>query len=71
MNETLGYELDVDDTLRTLHSKFDEGPKWAIKQRAFLIKEGLPDPIAVSVKKKRIAKDPIKLEQKPKRLAKG
>jgi hypothetical protein len=73
MNSELGYDLDMKDTLRKLHSKFDEGPSWAIKQRAFLIEQGLPDPIAIGGKVKKIAKDkdPIKLTKPQKRLSKA
>ena len=68
MNSELGYDLPVKETLELIHSKFDEGPKWAQLQRQFLIKNGAPDPIAIG--KPKAALDPIAVKKKPKRLNK-
>lgn len=53
MNSELGYDLDVNDTLRKLHSKFEYAPEWAKKQRKFWIKKHGIDPIAIPEKRKK------------------
>lgn len=62
MNTELGYNLDPQETLKLIHSKFEYAPEWARIQKRNLVEKGNKDPLHIGEHLKIKAdkqKDPI------------